>query len=296
MSEHEARVLKVDTILPHSNADALEIVKIWDYNCVVKKGQFNLGDLVVFLEPDTNVPLDREEFSFLKNPDKPERTSHRLTVKKLRGVPSQGLLIAAPRGFKEGDDTWQHFGLTRWEPGAEGHTGGPKGGGSLGSSHAEKGPEFKVPHYDLENARKYFKLIEPNEEVLLTNKIHGSQFKATYSGGRMYAGSRNMWKKEPGYYFHEKPKTTFLKLVLKIVKYISGGNAETVFNYCIKSKHKFIRILNQHLTYQVGENAWWTALRQNDWIESWCNKNPNAVLYGEVYGCFYYKTPITLSD
>jgi RNA ligase (TIGR02306 family) len=29
---------------------------------------------------------------------------------------------------------------------------------------------------------------------------------------------------------------------------------------------------------------WWDALSQNPWIEDWCKSNPDAILFGEVYG------------
>ena len=34
---------------------------------------------------------------------------------------------------------------------------------------------------------------------------------------------------------------------------------------------------------QPGD-PWWQGLRQNPWIETWCRANPDAVLYGEVFG------------
>ncbi|HEX5186234.1 MAG TPA: RNA ligase family protein, partial [Nitrososphaeraceae archaeon] len=36
--------------------------------------------------------------------------------------------------------------------------------------------------------------------------------------------------------------------------------------------------------WKPGLNKWWAELRQNPWLEEWCKKNPNIVVYGEVIG------------
>ena len=45
-----ASVQKVREILPHNNADALEIVMVNDWQVVVKKGEFEKDQLVVYFE------------------------------------------------------------------------------------------------------------------------------------------------------------------------------------------------------------------------------------------------------
>lgn len=288
MSIHEAKVLKVTNIINHDNADTLEIIKIWDYDCIVKKGDFKIGDLVVYLEPDTVVPTTRSEFSFLAKKvgqggiTITQYINKRITVKRFRGKWSQGLLIKAPNGFREGDDCWSHFGLTRWEP-AESNLVKGSGAGSLGSSMAEKGPNFHCPHYDLNNLRKFAKVLKPNETVMVTAKIHGTNGRFCYSNSKMFCGSRNTWKKKPGYYF-TNPKSVLLMVVLTILKLVFKNNAEKVFNFMLGLPLRRLRGLNQHFTYFVSENAWWKAYKQNSWIKEYCEQNPDVVLYGEVYG------------
>ena len=117
MSNHQINIVKITELLPHENADRLAITKVWDYTCVIAKDQFKVGDLAAFVIPDSIVDITRPEFSFLAKPDQPEKTKRRITISRLRGVYSSGLLIPAPVGSKEGDDVADILGITHWEPG-----------------------------------------------------------------------------------------------------------------------------------------------------------------------------------
>jgi RNA ligase (TIGR02306 family) len=99
MSEHEAKVIKVSEIRKHENADSLEIAQIGGWTCCVRIGDFKVGDLAVFIEPDTLVPVDQSEFSFLAADAKEGKV--RIKAKRLRGVPSFGLLIHARSSWLE---------------------------------------------------------------------------------------------------------------------------------------------------------------------------------------------------
>lgn len=170
MSTHEVKVVKIQNIDKHTNADSLVLTNIWGYTCIVGKDQFNLGDLAAYIEPDYLVPLDRPEFEFLKKPES-NKTHERITIRRFRGIYSEGLLIPAPKGSKEGDNVMELLGVQRYEP--QMFPASSKGGGSLGSAHAETGPEFKVPEYDLENLKKNKDVLVDGEEVIYTCKLHG---------------------------------------------------------------------------------------------------------------------------
>lgn len=150
-------------------ADAIVLTMIWDYPCVVKRGQFSEGDLAAFIEPDTMVPLGRIEFSFLDTGK--GRLMERITTRKFRGQQSYGLLVPAPPGMVEGDNAWEWFGVERYEP--------PAPRGSLGGSNdmmsglCETGPEVFAPVYDLENIRKNHDVLTDDDDVIYSCKIHG---------------------------------------------------------------------------------------------------------------------------
>lgn len=103
------RVLEVASI---PNADKIEEIKVMGWHCVAKKGEFKVGDSVVYCEIDTILPADNPDFAFLKG--KPIKT------KKLRGIYSQGIafpLSVLPDGtYKLNDDVSQVLGAKKWEP------------------------------------------------------------------------------------------------------------------------------------------------------------------------------------
>jgi hypothetical protein len=53
---------------------------------------------------------------------------------------------------------------------------------------------FNVPSFDVENFKNFKNTIRDGEEVIVTEKIHGSQARYVYKEGVQYAASRNYWK------------------------------------------------------------------------------------------------------
>lgn len=168
MSEHVAKVWKIDGVLPHDNADSLELVAICGYITVVQKGRWNVDDLAIFIEPDTLVPAWEEQFKFLAN-DAGADGYARVRAKKLRGVISPGLVIPPPEGAKEGDNFFEHLNLRHYDP--------PEPFSSQlntrGFACRGPGPLSNLV-YDVENFRKYHSSVfYPGEYVFVTEKLHG---------------------------------------------------------------------------------------------------------------------------
>ena len=243
MSKHEVKVIRIESILPHPNGDALELTNVWGYQCVIRKGAHKVDDLMAFVEPDYKVDVTRPEFVFLD--EGKGKQFQRITMRKFRGERSYGLLVKAPEGSVEGDNVMELLGVERWEPTPQ------KGSGMLSGLQA-KGPDIHVPHYDLENFKKYHELFNKGERVIFTEKIHGTNSRYVFSEGEMHCGSRTTWKMKPG---------THIKDIIYV------ENEEEVTK-----------------TITAPECAWWSALAQNPWVEAWCRNHPNMVLFGEVYG------------
>jgi RNA ligase (TIGR02306 family) len=90
-----ATVEIISEIKTHTNADALELAMIRGWQVVVRKGEFQVGDLVVYLEIDSWVPTEIAPFL---SKDKEPRVyegikGERLHTVKLRGEISQGLIL-----------------------------------------------------------------------------------------------------------------------------------------------------------------------------------------------------------
>jgi len=67
---------------------------------------------------------------------------------------------------------------------------GPTGGAN------ERAPEEFRPIFDVEAYKNFPGLFQPGELVAITEKIHGSNGRFTFSDNHMYAGSRKLWKKK----------------------------------------------------------------------------------------------------
>lgn len=188
MSTHSVNVVQLGEILPHPNADKLEMVKVGEYTCLIPKGTYKAGDLAAYIEPDYVVP-DTEQYAFLKG-------RRRIGAVRLRGVWSEGLLVKAPDGAKLGDDVMAQLGIERWEPPEH---SSPSGFGVQGPSlgQLESVPDFikTIPKYDLENVKKYGHLLVPGEVVVVTEKLHGTNARYVWHDGRMFCGSRTQWRK-----------------------------------------------------------------------------------------------------
>ncbi len=179
MSTHSIPVIRVPKIEPHPNADRLSLVRIYGYTVCIRNDDFSEGDLAVYIEPDYLVDSSRPEFTFLKGQE-------RIKVRRFRGVLSQGLLIRAPEGAKEGDEMMEALGLRRYEP--------PLPLSTMGESVA--GPDGFFPVYDVESWRRYRDLLNLDEEIVVTEKIHGASGRYLFRGGQMHVSGRSDWKKE----------------------------------------------------------------------------------------------------
>lgn len=123
-----ATIRKIDELRPIAGADAIECAVIGGWTAVVKKGEFNVGELAVYLEIDSWVPTSLAPF--LSKGKEPREYNgvkgERLRTVKLRGQLSQGLLLpmrgfdayfegAGKNLFNEGDDVSGMLGIQKWE-------------------------------------------------------------------------------------------------------------------------------------------------------------------------------------
>jgi RNA ligase (TIGR02306 family) len=80
------------SIIPIDGANSIELVQIRGWRCVVRIGEFQVGDLCVYFEIDSLLPSD------LLPPDSPvakimKQSKYRVKTKKLLGQISQGLAL-----------------------------------------------------------------------------------------------------------------------------------------------------------------------------------------------------------
>lgn len=114
-----ASIQRITAINPIPDADAIEVADVLGWKVVVKKGEFTVGDLAVYMEIDS-VPPDCEPYKFLwKFAEQRPNNFHIKTI-KLRGQVSQGILfpitILDDYAFvQEGDDMTNTLQITKYE-------------------------------------------------------------------------------------------------------------------------------------------------------------------------------------
>lgn len=129
-----ATIRKIAEIKPIEGADAIEHCRVDGWWVVGKKGEFEVGDLVIYFEIDSWVPTELAPF-LSKGKEPREFNSvkgERLKTVKLRGALSQGLLLPVETGIggypfvkghngehtvvHEGDDVTDLLGVQKYEP------------------------------------------------------------------------------------------------------------------------------------------------------------------------------------
>lgn len=137
MSNVERKLASIRTITeirPIPEADAIECAYVGGWPVVVKKEEFSVGDLAVFIEPDSWAP--HELAPFLSKGREPREYNgvkgERLKTQKIRKQLSQGLLLPitdtlqrefshnffnfeGARELQEGDDLTEMLGIQKWE-------------------------------------------------------------------------------------------------------------------------------------------------------------------------------------
>lgn len=172
MSKLLVEVSRVNKIEKHPNADRLRIATIKGWNCIIGLTDFQEGDLVVFIPPDSVIPEELAEkynLEYLKK-------GARIRTIKLRGFISQGLCLPIPEGktWEEGLNVADLMGIIKYEP-PEPKKCSVNGGGQV--SKKKLNPLFDK-YTDIDNVKNYNLVFKEGDEVVITEKIHGTNFRA----------------------------------------------------------------------------------------------------------------------
>jgi RNA ligase (TIGR02306 family) len=193
-----ATIRKIDALRPIPGADAIECAIVGGWTCVVKKGEYTVGDLAVYCEIDSFIPTAIAPF--LTKPGHYAKTfegveGERLRTVKLRGQLSQGLLLPLKelygplRGLNnhfEGQDVSENLGILKYEAPIPASLAGEVKG--MFPSMIPKTDQERVQNLtaDLEQ----WKAEELTWEV--TEKLDGSSMTAYVIDGDVGVCSRNL--------------------------------------------------------------------------------------------------------
>jgi hypothetical protein len=107
-----AHIEKIEWLSPIKDRDKIELVGVSGWQCIVKKGEFNIGDKCCYIEIDSVMP-ETEQFEFLRS------KKFRIKTMKMAGVISQGIcfpLSILPEGDYELDqDVTEILGIKQYE-------------------------------------------------------------------------------------------------------------------------------------------------------------------------------------
>lgn len=193
-----ASIQRIKYIAPIEGADAIVVARVLGWNVVVKKGEFEPGDLCVYVEIDSLLP-ERPEFEFMRP------RGFRIKTAKLRGQVSQGICfpldilpswLFGPIDYliEEDRDVTEALGITKYEPPIPANLSGKVKGSFPG--HTPKTDETRV------------QVLEPmlvrhrGVPFFATEKLDGSSFTAFLRDGEFGVCSRNLHLDyDPGHTF-----------------------------------------------------------------------------------------------
>lgn len=191
-----ASIERIVDLKPIDGADNICIAEVLGWHCVVKKHDFKVGDLCVFIPIDTVVNASLPVFSFLFDPKHPTRINIPIKTKKIRGVYSQGLVL--PLSAFEGLDIGNLIDVKKYhKPGSE---------EIVQYSGVKEFPTHLVSKTDEANVKSNIQVFKEmlNKTVYLTMKMDGSSMTVICTNDTFTVCSRNfeltnkdhmMWKK-----------------------------------------------------------------------------------------------------
>lgn len=189
MSEFHVKAVRVGTVERHPNADSLSFTDIngaGGYRVIFRTGEFDEGDMAVYVPVAAAVPAADPRWSFLVKPGS-TKPYVEIEAKRLRGVFSMGILTKADPSWREGQDVAESLGIVRADDVETGHA-------ASGSDENERDPGLMPTYTDIEGLRAYPNVLQTGEEVVLVTKIHGENARYAVDADRLYCGSRTRWK------------------------------------------------------------------------------------------------------
>lgn len=218
MSTMIVEVCKILEINPHPNADKLEIARIKGWDVIIKKEIFKVGDLVAFIPPDSIITKPLQEFLGITNycAELPKNNPlnplghRRVKATRLRGVASYGTVMTMKdvEGYfelyyngdisdklVEGSDLSAILNISKYEPPIRATCG-----------DAEPDSPMFHKYTEIENWRNYPNIFQDGDQVVITEKIHGSNCRIGYcldtndGEWKMMAGSHKVRRKDGLYW------------------------------------------------------------------------------------------------
>jgi len=184
-------IQKVKSISAIPDSDFLELAHVMGWQCVAKKGEFKAGDLGVYYEVDSFLPLD-DRYEFLRSSSYRENVDNgqgfRIRTVKMRGQLSQGLLLPLEKfpelaGCGEGADVTGKLNVKKWYI--------PETAAAGGTIIGER--PYGIPASDEIRIQSALELLDQlkGKPYYITTKMDGTSGIVYYIDGKIGCCSRN---------------------------------------------------------------------------------------------------------
>lgn len=191
-----ASIQRIREILPIEGADRIELVRINDWQVVVtKEANHRVGDLVVYCEIDSFLPI-RPEFEFLRKSSfkrMGDQEGFKLKTIRLKSKFSQGLVIslndiqlANKELLEEGMEVTEELGIVKYEPPIPAELAGKVKG--LFPSFLIKTDEERVQNL----SKEYSNWLNSDAKFYVAEKLDGSSSTFYLKDGVFGVCSRNL--------------------------------------------------------------------------------------------------------
>jgi RNA ligase (TIGR02306 family) len=190
MSETDYKVpyTTILEIMPHNNAERLELARVYGFQVVVRKDQYKVGDKVLYIPIDSVLPKWLEDHLFPAD-SKIKLHNNRVRQIRIRGLASQGMLVEADGiveqycngGIGSDNLTLEQdyapvLGVTKYEPPVPGFSQ------TMGKDK-QRNKSYEHPLFHkyngLDNIKWFPDLFKEGEEVVIQEKLHGTNARAS---------------------------------------------------------------------------------------------------------------------
>jgi hypothetical protein len=258
-------VARINEIKPIEGADNIEQAVVGGWNCIIQKGQYGEGGLVVVATTDAVIP---QELSDAMNVTNYLRKGQRVRTVKLRGVYSECLIIPfmycknaaklTNTKWNEGEDMMEMLGIFKYEP--------PAVQIQLSSGRKVKyyqNPNFGV-YYKFPNLKNVKGMFTGEDLVEITRKMHGTN--ARY--GIVKKRKMSIWDKVKRFFGNEWAEYEYVYGSHNVEK---GSDSQGFYGTDVWAD------INKRMG--IKEKLWMYATEYGPKVIG-----EGIVLYGEIYG------------
>lgn len=198
----ERKLVTVEDVIsvePVENADSLDVATVRGWHVVVRRGEFAVGDKVLYFEIDSLLPQEDERFAFLMprgtrtftDENNVEHVGHVLKTIRLRGQISQGLILPIsefPEVNENTENIAEVLNVVKYEKPVPTQISGQ----TLGNFPLQFAPKTDAER--VQNLTKVYSHLK-EKKWYATEKVDGTSVTCINDGGNIRICSRN-WEQK----------------------------------------------------------------------------------------------------